>query len=137
MQQNRVDHGKDRSIQAKAQRQRNHSDRAEAAVLEEHAKSKAQVFAEIIEPAIEPDAAAIFLGQRHVAKAAVRCATCFFGFHAVLQILRHLHVEMRANFVVNFARDLLPAKEGPEFGEASSEAHDDAPFTPKAISSIL
>ena len=79
MKKDSVDDGKDGGVEAESECQGDDGDGAEAAILQQHASGEADVFGEIVEPAVDPGGAAVVFYQRGVAESAIGGVGCGGG----------------------------------------------------------
>ncbi len=127
MQENRVHDREDRRVQPKSECQRNHRNRAESTILQQHAETEFQVRRKVTRPAVNPSPAAVFLRQGDISKCTMRCMPGFVGFHSALHVFVCFHINMRLDFIIELARDLVGPKGRSQLRDFAMDAHD-SPF---------
>ena len=118
-----VNDAEDRGVGSNPESERKNRDRSEAGILTEQARGMANILQNAFEKWEGPRGARVFADERGVANfSAGVCVGCAAG-SACLAIVRFLHVDVRGNFVLQFAIDFFALRNCSEPGPKSAKRH--------------
>src|SRR5262245_31018214 len=100
-----VHDAEDRRIGPDAQAEREHGHQSETGGFQQHSRAEAQVLPEVFYPSQPALISICLLHLRHSTETEPRRSLCFFQAHPLLQIVLNLHLEMRADLLLQLSFD--------------------------------